>query len=326
MLNTRSNPVLHLLSLVHALLCGLFPLSATAQDYPSKPIRIIVAATPGTATDNVARIIAPEMRKVLGQPLVVENKPGADYRIGFEYVARQVPADGYTLLSVNVEIMALLPVLTRELRFNPISELPPVAGVAEGKYTMAVPASSSWKTIGDFVAQAKANPGKLNFGAASPIGRLSSEQFLNLAGLSLVHVPYSEASRYWVDLAANEIQMGFVAVGTAITLGQKTRILAVTGDRRSPQLPDAPTFSELGYAGMHGLSYSINLRAGTPRATIEKIYAAISQAMQQAAVAAQLDKFQLEVATETPEKAQARLTNTVATFSEVAKKVGMKPE
>jgi tripartite-type tricarboxylate transporter receptor subunit TctC len=326
MLKTHSNPMLSIFLLIQALLVTLIPLTAAAQNYPAKPIRIVVAATPGTATDNVARIFAPEMRNIIGQPLIVDNKPGADYRIGFEYVAKQMPADGYTLVSVNVEILALLPVVSTELQFNPLTDLPPVAGLGEGKYTMVVPATTPWKTINEFVSNAKANPGKLNFGATSPIGRLSSEQFLNDAGIVLVHVPYREASRYWVDLVTNVIQTGFVAVGTAITLGQKVKVLAVTGDNRSSQFPDVPTFKELGYPRIRGLTYTINVRAGTPRPIVEKLYATISQVLKQDNVKTQLERFQINVAPETPDEAAASLASAAIAISETAKKIGMKPE
>ena len=148
---------------------------AVSQEYPSRPIRLIVATSAGTLSDLAPRVMATGMSKVLGQPVIVENRPGANSLVGFEYVAKKVPADGYTLASALVAALASLPVGAKDLPFDPLKDLPPVIVFAEGLFVFGSPAQAQWKTFVEMVAYAKANPGKLNYGSSNLNSRLLSE-------------------------------------------------------------------------------------------------------------------------------------------------------
>ena len=234
MSDTQRTPRSCFARLVIGAICTLGAAPTPAQDYPSKPIRYIVPNTPGVIVDTVARVMAAEMGKNLGQPMVVENKPGGNHAVGFEYVAKQAPADGYTVVSVLVPSMAILPVTAKELRFDPLKDLPPVIGLAEGKYVFGSAASQPWKTLAELAAAAKASPGKLNFGESSPPVYLLAELLLRDLGLNVVHIPYSSGGGYLQAIVAGEVQMGFVGEGSAIGFGDKYRVLGVTGAQRSP--------------------------------------------------------------------------------------------
>lgn len=297
-----------------------------SQEYPARPIRQIVPTSPGTVTDSVARILAPAMSKQLGQPIVVENKPGADSIVGLEYVARQVPADGYTTAVISVGILATLPVLVKDLRFDPTRDLPPFIGVAEGQFAFGSSPKLQWKTFREMVAYAKANPGKLNYGTPSTgIGLLMIALLHNL-GLDVVNIPYKGGGPYMQALASAEIQMGFVAETAAQGFGEKFRVLAVTGPRRMASFQDAPTFTELGLAQIQGQSYSLNASSGTPRQALDRLHAASSFALQQPEVRTQLAKLKLEVLNEGSEAAAKRLAEQARFFRDVAREVGIKPQ
>jgi tripartite-type tricarboxylate transporter receptor subunit TctC len=306
--------------------CVLGPQLAVAQDYPSKPIRFIVPISPGAGADLTARILAPEMAKVLGQPLVVENKSGAGHAIAYEYVAKQAPADGYTIVNGSVNILAVMPVTVKDLRFDPLRDLPPVIGLAEGRYFWGSAAKFPWKNFAELVAQAKANPGKFNYGASAPIVRLSNEMILRPAGLEVVHIPYASGASYLQGLAAGDIQMGFMTEDNAASFGDRIRLLAVTGDTRVATHPDVPTFAEIGYPGMPGFGHALNVRAGTPKAAMDKLYAAAMHALQQPEVRAQFAKIRMEVIPQTAEVAARKLADEARLFREAAARIGLQPQ
>lgn len=300
--------------------------AALAQDYPTKPIRYVVPNTPGVIVDIVARVMAAEMTKTLGQPMVVENRPGGNYVVGFEHVAKQAPADGYTVVSVLVPSMAILPVTARGLSFDPLKDLPPVIGIAEGKYVFGVGAAQPWKTLAELATAAKAAPGKFNFGESSPPVYLLAEFLLSGMGASVTHIPYSSGGGYLQALIAGEVQMGFVGEGSAIGFGEKFRVLGVTGANRSPAYPNVPTFRELGHPAIPGLSLSLNVRAGTPKAATDRLAAAAQKALQTPEVKAQFAKLQLEVTGQPAEVAVKALLDEAKMYSEVATRIGFKPQ
>jgi tripartite-type tricarboxylate transporter receptor subunit TctC len=300
--------------------------AAAAQDYPNRLLRFIVPNTPGSTQDTLARTMGNEMSRLLGQPIVVENKPGADSTIGYEYVAKTAPADGYTLASVNVTGLASLPATSRDLRFDPLKDLPPVIGIGESRFVLASAASLPWKTLPELVAHAKANPGKLNFGASVPIVRLPMEVIIRHYGLDIAHIPYSASAPYVQALIVGEIQMGIIPEGLAIAQGDKLRVLAVTGEKRRPPFLDVPTFAELGLGQIHGTAFSLNVRAGTPKPIVDKLYATAKQALEQPEMKANLAKMQLEISAETPEAAAANLAAQATFFSDTARAIGLRPQ
>ena len=219
---------------------------AKAQTYPSRPVRIIVGFPPGGAADIVARVIAQWLSDRLGQPFVVENRPGAGTNVATE-AALKAPPDGYTLLFATVS-NAINTALYDKLNFNFVADIAPVAGVNRLTYVMVVNPSVPVKTVSELIAYAKANPGKLNIAAAA-IGsgtHLSGELFKAMTGVNLVNVPYTGSSLAFADLFSGQVQVMFDALTSSvehITAG-KLRALGVTTAKRSERLPDVPTIGE----------------------------------------------------------------------------------
>ena len=300
---------------------------AAAQDYPTKLIRWIVPNASGVIEDILARSTAPEMSKFLGQSVIVENKPGAESIIGYEYVAKQVPADGYTLVSVHVQGLVTLPLTVKDLRFDPLKDLPPLIVLSEARYVFGSASRLPWKTLNELAAYAKANPGKLNYGSSNSNLRLSAEVVIRDLGLNVVHIPYKAGAAYVLALTAgDEVQMGFLNEAAAIRLGEKFRVLAVTGERRRAPFGDVPTFAELGLTRIPRVSFSVNVPAGIPKAAFDKLYAAASRALRLPEVKARFAKLGLEIAEKTPEAAAKNLAETAKLYADIAKKVGIQPE
>jgi tripartite-type tricarboxylate transporter receptor subunit TctC len=300
---------------------------AAAQNYPAKPIRIVVPQTPGSILDMVARVMAPEMSKRLGQPIFVENRAGANHIIGYETVAVQSPADGYSIAMVSVPALAILPSIARNLRFDPTRDLPPFVGVVEGRQVVGSPVNAPWKTLREMVAVVKANPGKFNHGAATAVTRLPQEALLFITGMDMVYVPYSSTATLQPAFLRGDVHMGFQGESSAVSYGDKFRVLAVTGTTRTGRFPDAPTFQELGIDGMPGLEYSLNLRAGTPPAIVDRLQSAATQVLQQSEVRALFAKNMYDVVPDTSAKAAARrFEDQVKLFGDVAKRIGLQPE
>lgn len=313
---------------VSLLLCCVCWAGAVAsQEYPSRPIKLIVANPAGTGNDVIARIMAGEMAKSLAQPIAVENRVGANSVIGFEYVARQEPADGHTLLLVSVPGLATLPSLVKGLRFDPLKDLPPVIGIAEGKYFFGSSAKLPWKTFAELVAQAKANPGKLNYGTSSPLARLTTAALMYELGLDVVHVPYAAGGGAYIQAVINgDVHMVFAGEATVISLGDKFRVLAVTGDKRQAPYLESPTFAELGHPRIPALGYSLNVRNGTPKGVIDKLYTTASKVLQQPSVRALFAKNQFDVVEQTPEMAARKLADVAKFLSDVARRAGIEPQ
>ena len=308
------------------LACALGAGLACAQGYPAKPIRYIVPYGPGATLDIVARTMAPEMSRALGQPLIVENKPGADAVIGLEHVAKQSPADGHTIAIAAVAGLATLPLTVKVLRFDPLKDLPPVISMVEGAYIFGSSAKYPWKNFTELVANGKSNPGTLNYGASSTAVRLLSEALIRAVGISVVYIPYKEGGAYISSVGAGEVQMGFMSEGSAIGLGDRFRALAVTGTTRRATYRDAPTFAELGHPEIRGVAYSLNVAAGTPKPIVDRLNAAAAQALQQPEVKAQYGKMRLDVVGGSPEDAARILAAMAKTYAEIAKNVGIHAE
>src|SRR5262249_45832259 len=236
------------------------------------------------------------------------------------------PADGYTLVVGVISNTAIFPLTFKDMRFDPLKDVVPVIGLTEGNLVLASPASAPWKTFNELVNYAKANPGKLNYGEASPISRILTEGILIDRGLDVLHVPYAGNNTYVQDLLAGTIQIGFLPEQQAVSFGDKTRVLAVTGRNRLPAFPDAPTFAELQYHAMWGSNHYLSVRAGTPKPIIDKLFAAAADALKTAEVKANIAKVPLEISVQPPDDAARIIAEQVTVFAEIAKKIGLKPE
>lgn len=296
-----------------------------AQDYPSRPVKIVVPNTPGTLYDVIARALGPEMSKVLGQPIVVENRPGAAQIIGYEYVAK-APPDGYTLIAGLSSELAILPLVSSNLRFNPLKDLPPVAGIAEATLVFGSSSSKPWKSVSELVAYAKANPGKLNYGSSSPGILLPMLALVQGYGIDAVNVPYNGGGPFVLAVISGEADMGFMPESNAITGGDRFRALAVTSPERLASFPDTPTFAELGTLKIPSNSYTINAPAGTPKAVIARLQAAITTALKQPEVRTQLERSRLRIVELTPEAAAESLAERARIYADIAKRAGIPPK
>jgi tripartite-type tricarboxylate transporter receptor subunit TctC len=249
--------------------------SLHAQTYPSRSLRIVVPFAPGGSTDIFARLIGERLAAALGQPVVIDNRPGAGGNIGAELVAKS-PPDGYTLLMATTGVMAINNSLYRNLNYDAAKDLEPVSYIASITNVLIVPADSPLKSVGDLIAAAKAAPGKLTF-ASSGAGsstHMSAELFKSMAGIDLLHVPYKGSGQALPDLITGRVSMMFENMPGAVSYIQsgKLNVLAVTGQKRTPALPDVKTVAESGVAGYESLSWSgIAVPSGTPRDVIARL-------------------------------------------------------
>lgn len=312
--------------IVSALCCATFISAAAAQEFPSRPITIVVANGPGGATDLVPRILAPEMSKALGQPVLVENRPGANNLIGFEYVAKTAPADGYTLLTVTDTNFSILPLTVKDIRITPVNDLPAVIGVARSRLVLASSPAEPWTDFNGMVAYAKANPGKLNYASSSSSTRLQTEAMNGEKGIKVVYVPYSTTGAGMQSILSRESNMGLMNEGQATPMGDKLRVLAVSGNARSPAFPNTPTFGEVGVTQVGGFTIYLNVRSGTPKAVMDKLQAAASQALKSPDVRAQIAKLELETIAQPGADADKDLAKQAKQFADIGKQIGLKPE
>jgi len=266
--------------------CAAAAGSATALGawaaFPDKPLRIIVPFAPGGGTDLIARLVADGMSKDLGQPVIVENKPGAGTIIGTDYVAKSLP-DGNTLVMATFA-HAVNPALQPKLPFNPEQDFAAVSLIGTSPNVLVVRPDRPYRTVRELVAAAKAAPGKLTYGSFGngTSAHLAGALFASLAGVNLTHIPYKGSSPAITDLLGGQIDMMFTTVASVaqhITAG-KLRAVAVTSARRSPAWPDVPTIVEAGVPGYMAESwYGLYAPAGTPAATIARLNAAAKQAV-----------------------------------------------
>ena len=317
-----------LLSLLTPFLLALHLAPVAAQDFPSKPIHLVVPSGPGNPQDVVARTLADEMGKLIGQPVVIDNKPGAAQLLGYEYVARQVPADGYTLVVGNLETMASLPVTVKNIKIDMQKDLVPVMDIAAGRYVLAVSSRAQWKTLDEMVAEARSNPGKLNYGYMSLSTSFLLEVVLRDKALKVVDVPFGgNLPAFSQALTEGTAHMAVLSEPTFNALGDKVRAVAVTGDERNPAMPGVPTFTELGSPQITGFSFSLNAPAGTPKPVIDKIHAAAVRALQQPGLRATFAKMGLTIARDTSQEAARKtLAGSARMFADVAAKTGFQPQ
>ena len=309
-----------LLSLVAALPCA-------AQDFPNRPVRLIVANAAGSSLDLVARVIAPGLSSALGQPVIVENKAGANNVIGFEYVARQAPADGYTIAVVQLSGLGILPVISKNLRFDPLKDLPPMIGLGQTAMVFGSAAHLPWKNFGEMVATGRASPGKLNYGVPTPSVRILTEALIRGQGIEAVPVAYSNNGSYSQGLLTGEVQMAWVAEAQMDAIVNKFRPLAVTGEHRLAAYPEVPTLAELGYkTKFPDLYYSLHVRSGTPKSVIDTLHAAASKALAMPSVKAGFSGMKIQINELPPEAVAKTLDETGEFYADIAKKIGLQPQ
>lgn len=276
---------------------------AWSQDYPSRPIKVIVPFSPGGAVDGPMRIIAQELGKRLAQPVTIENKPGAGATIGSEVVAKAAP-DGYTLLLAS-QTNAISASLYRNLSYDPVADFEPISLIGREPGVVVVNPSLPVTTFAEFVAYAKARPGELDY-ASSGNGsgqHLFAALLFSQLGLKLNHVPYRGSAQATTDLLGGRVAVSIP--GTAGMVGHikagKLRALAVTGARRSPQLPDVPTLQELGVAGYEAYVWmGLLAPKGTPGGIVDRLYREIGEVLATPEVKAFMANAGIEIVGSTP--------------------------
>lgn len=295
-----------------ALALALFALAtqhASAQAYPSKPIRMIVPFTPGGSTDILARAIGQKLTEAWGQPVVVENVPGAGGSIGADKVAKAT-ADGYTLLMGHIGTLAVNPSIYPNLPYDPVKSFAPVAWVAKVPNVLVVNPSVKAGTVAELVALAKANPGKLNYGSGGngSAAHIATEYFKLKSDTKLVHVPYRGTAPAVADLVGGQIQIMFTGAPAIISFVKsgQLRAIAVSSDKRLDAMPDLPTIAESKLKEFSGFEadqwYGVTAPAGTPITIINKLNAQINQALGSPELRARL---QAEGAVATPTTPEA---------------------
>ena len=309
----------------------LSPLVCLAQsNYPAKPINFVVPYGAGGGADSRSRQIAQRMSVILKQPIIVDNKPGAGGNIGTEFIARATP-DGYTIGMGNFAPMAVNKTLFGNLRYDPETALIPIVLIEKGPLILMVNPSSPYKTVQEIVAAAKAKPGALTFSSGGIGGshHLSGEIFEQSAGIDMIHVPYKSGSAGLTDLMAGNVTMMFDQMYSAMPSikADTLRPIAITSKKRSPLLPNVPTFTEAGYPKVEVLNWQgLIAPKGTPKAIIDQLNATANEALKDPQLRELMLSQGNEIGGGTPADFATLIKSEAAKWSSVVKTGNIKPE
>ena len=300
------------------------------SSYPSRPIRFVVPFPPGGGVDIVARALGEKLSPRLGQPIVIENKPGAGTTIGTDAVAKSTP-DGYTLLVSGIASQAIVQHMIPKRPFDMRRDFAPVARIADGTIAFVVPASSPAKSVQDFVALAKANPGKLTFASSGTGGiiHLTGEMFKQAAGIDITHVPYKGTTQILPDLLDGRIDLALDSLPAYLPhmKSGRVRVFAVASRTRSALLPELPTMAEAGVLGVVAATdYALYAPAGTRKDIIQRLYRETAAVLEIADLRDKLATQSIEVRGGTPEALQAELEEEIAKWGRVIAAAQIRPE
>jgi tripartite-type tricarboxylate transporter receptor subunit TctC len=299
-----------------------------AQDYPNRPIMLVVPYAAGGGNDAMARIVADKMSRTLGQQIVIENRGGAGGTIATRAVARSAP-DGYTLVLGGTGTLAINPTLYANAGYDPRKDFAPIGLIATSALVVLVHPSIAAKSIGELVALAKREPGKLNYASAGPGSgiHLAAELFASMAGIKLTHIPYRGSAPALNDLVGGHVNIYFSSLPPAVGIAGegKVRALAVTGPQRSHVFPDLPTVAEAGLPGYEAvLHYGIVAPAGTPRPIVDKLNVALREALASEETKAVLIGTGADPLASTPEQYAADIDHEEMRWSRIVKAAGVK--
>jgi len=328
-MNPRAATATAALSLAFAALTSA-GVAAAAEPFPTRPIKLIVPYAAGVTTDLLARQTGERAGRILGQPIVVENRTGASGIIGTQAVAKSAP-DGYTLVFGSNQTHATNAVLVKNLPYDPIKDFTPVALGATFQFAIAAGPASGAKNWSEFAAWAKANPTKAGY-ATSGAGSLPHFFGVLLGrgiGVEMVHVPYKGSAAYLNDLVGGQVPAAIDAIAdlTELHRAGKVKVLASSGATRSTALPDVPTFGELGVKGVEAMGwFGFFAPAKTPKPIVDALNAAINKALQSPDVAEKLSKLGMDPATGTPEQFAAIVVNDYNKWGPIVKASGFKPD
>jgi tripartite-type tricarboxylate transporter receptor subunit TctC len=302
-------------------------LAAQAQ-YPAKPVRIIVPFPAGSATDTITRILANPVSQSLGQPLLVENKAGADGAIAATEVAK-APADGYTLLMATNSPMSAVPAMKKSPPYDPVADFTPITDVGRYTFFIVLHPSVPARTLAELIAYARTNPGKLNYATGNTTGIVSTAYFASLANIQMVHVPYKGEPQAMTDLVAGRVQLMFASSSTSVPQVREGRLNAVvtTLARRSALLPDVPTIAEAGmpkfsltsWAGLFG-------PARLPADVLERLNRDFTAAMGRPDVQAAMEKQAFALSPSSPQRLAEFVKEQAESYRSVLRAAGVQPE
>ncbi len=304
--------------------------AAQAQEYPAKPVTIVVPFAPGGPTDITARTLGDQLARSLGQQFIVENKPGAGSRLGAKYVAGATP-DGYTLLWGSGSSLAVAPLLYKDAGYDPEKSFAPVSIGAATPFLIAIGATVPAQNMRELVALARREPGKLNFASAGPGSSLHliGEMLKAAGGIDLTHVPYKGGAPARNAVLAGEAQITFDAIavlGPYVTAG-KLRAVAVTGAGRHPMFPDVPTTAEVGLPGVVATAwFGMVAPAGTPAAIVEKLSGAMRQAVAATEIRERFTKLGFDAVGSTPAEFAAFIAEDRARYKRIIDSAGIRVE
>jgi tripartite-type tricarboxylate transporter receptor subunit TctC len=315
---------------VSLLSLAVLPCVALAQAYPSKPIKLMVPYAAGGVSDILGRALAQKMTEILGQNMFVENRGGAAGAIGTGLVAKDAP-DGYSVVLSSLTAYAIAPAMNKNITYDPVKDFTAVGGVAIAPNVLSIDANSPLKTLSDIVNFAKANPGKLSFGSSGigSVGHLSGEVLRVSTGAQMLHVPYKSAGQAYPDVIAGNVTIVIDTLPSAIQYIKqgKVRAVALLSDKRSPLLPDVPTFAEAGYPeatlrfwfGVHG-------PAGMPPAVVQRLNEALGTALAAPDFRERLANLGADPYPMTPADLQALVRSDVEKLARTVKEAGIKTE
>jgi tripartite-type tricarboxylate transporter receptor subunit TctC len=308
---------------------ALAALPASAQEYPSRPVHVVVPYPAGGPNDIIVRLVGSKLSRALGQPVVVENRPGAGGNIGTDSVAKSAP-DGYTLVSVGPGALIINPLLGK-VPYDTMRDFAPVTIMAVAPNALVAHPSFPAKTVAELIALARAKPGAINYasGGTGSTPHLAGALFAVMAKVQLTHVPYKGTGPATADLVGGQVQIAFLGIPTVLPhiRSGKLRALAVTGKRRSPELPGVPTVEEAGVPG-YELSpwYGLLAPAGTPRAVITRLADEVTKIVRAPEMREQLSAQGAEPTGGAPEEFARTLRSDAATWKKVVKEAGIRAD
>jgi tripartite-type tricarboxylate transporter receptor subunit TctC len=303
--------------------------NAAAQTYPTKPITLVVPFSPGGAADIMSRLLAERLNRRLGQPVLVDNKPGAGTMIASEYVAKAAP-DGYTLL-LAASSLGIAPSLYSKVNYDPIKDFAPVSQVASVVHVLVVHPSIPAKNVGELVSWLKANPNKANYGSvgAGTSTHLEAELFNSVAGVKMQHIPYKGSAPALTDMIGGQLQVMFDAYASSgpFIKDGKVRLLAVTTAQRSQSLPDTPTVAESGLPGYEAMPWlGVVAPAKTPPAVVKRLHDELQEVLKEPEVKEKFRSLGLDIIGNTPEEFSAFLRKDIVKWAKVVKDSGAKAD
>lgn len=316
-------------ALLSALGVGGTGFAQSVADYPNRPVRLVIPFAPGGTADTIGRIVADNLMIRLGRPIVLDSRPGANSVVGCQIVAQSNP-DGHTMIVVAAGF-AVNPSLRKNLPYDSLRDLAPVGLVGNGPYLLVVHPSIPAKSVSEFVAYAKSRPGEISYattGVGSP-GHLAGELLSTMAGINWVHVPYKGGGAVMPDLLAGRVEAHYSSVSTAGTLVRagKLRAIAMTTPRRSPAMPEVPTFHESGLKGYDVSGWYGLLAPGkTPPAIINHINSELQKVLADGATLKRLEQIGIEPVPSSPAHFAALIRTEIPKWAKLLKAAGVQPE